>query len=200
MAVDARDSAILYAGGYGLLKSTDGGDSWAPINIPFDNGGLRVSTLAVNPHESGVLTAGVSDISADPDSIAGRIYRSMDEGGSWRMISRVGGWPTGILHDLVHPETLLIGSTGKTSLHGTFLSVDGGFSWQKIHGGGAKQIVASPGEVGTYFAAMRSGVARGVFRISLRDATTIRSAGWGSLKALVAPGSASGQRDPESSR
>ena len=188
LCVDPRDSGTLYAAYYELLKSTDGGDSWAPIEsgIPLDDRqrDLRVTALAVDPHESGVLTAAVTEFVGGP----GRIYRSTDGGASWRMISRVGSWLTALFIDPVHPATVLVGTGAKGSLSATFLSADGGLSWERIHDAGAHQIVASPGEAGTYFAAMRSGGPHlGVVRIVVGGATAVESAGWGSVKALVAP-------------
>jgi photosystem II stability/assembly factor-like uncharacterized protein len=190
VSVDARDPAILYSAGYDLLKSTDGGDSWAPIEsgLSLDDrrGELRVTAMAADPHESGVLTAGVTEFSSVPDP-PGRIYRSTDGGASWRMISKVGSWLTAMFIDPAHPGTILVG-TGVKRLSGTFLSTDGGLNWEQIHDAGAHQIVASPGEAGTYFAAMRSGGPHlGVVRMVVSGGTAVESAGWGSLKALVAP-------------
>ena len=194
ISVDARDAGTLYAAGEGLLKSTDGGDSWVPIEdgIPFEEvreeyewGEVWVTALAADPHESGVLTAGMTVF---PRGKPGRIYRSTDGGASWRMISEVGGELTAMFVDPVHPEMILVGSGAFGAVNGTFLSTDGGLSWEQIHDAGAHQIVASPGEAGTYFAAMRSGgLVLGVVRIEIGDATAIRSTGWGALKALLAP-------------
>ena len=189
LCVDPRDSGTLYAAYYELLKSTDGGDSWTPIEsgLSLDDrrGELRVTALAVDPRESGVLTAGVTEFTG---ATPGRIYRSTDGGASWRMISRVGHWLTAMFIDPGHPETILVGTGAKSSVVGTFLSTDGGLSWEQIHDAGAQEIVASPGEAGTYFAAMRSGGPHlGVVRIVVSGATGVESAGWGSLKALLAP-------------
>ena len=186
---DPWDSRVLYAAGRGLLKSTDGGESWTSIGhgIPFAEVG--VLSLAVDPREPGVLIAGASDLSTGPDSTPGRIYRSTDGGDSWRMISEVGSWLTTMFVDPDHPETILVGSgASKGTVLGTFLSTDGGLSWDQIHDAGARQIVASPAEAGTYLAAMRSGGPHlGVVRIEVGGATAVRGTGWGSLKALLAP-------------
>jgi photosystem II stability/assembly factor-like uncharacterized protein len=195
VSVDARDPAILYSAGYDLLKSTDGGDSWAPIEsgLSLDDrrGELRVTAMAADPHESGVLTAGVTEFSSVPDP-PGRIYRSTDGGASWRMISEVGDRLTAMLVDPVHPEMILVGSGEFGTVQGTFLSTNGGLSWDQIDDDGAYQIVASPAGAGTYFAAMRSGgLLRGVVRIVVSGPTAVESAGWGSLKALIAPPSPS---------
>ncbi len=70
----------------------------------------------------------------------------------------------------------------------TFLSTDGGLNWEQIHHAGAHQIVASPAGAGTYFAAMRSGGPHlGVVRLVVSGPTAVQGAGWGSLKALLAP-------------
>ena len=195
LAVDPRDPGILYAGGLtSMVRSPDGGDSWTAIDsgIPFDEH-LRVSSLAVDPHQSGVLIAGVTYFTDNGDgthTASGRIYKSMDDGGSWRMTSQVGGWPAGILIDPVDPGIVLLGSVGKTNVLGTYLSVDGGFNWEQIHDSGARKIVPSPGEAGTYLAAM-AGDTQHVVRLEIGDATAVRNTGWGSLKALVAPRSPS---------
>ncbi len=190
LAVDARDPGILYAGGFGMVKSTDGGDSWTAIEsgIPFDEN-LRVTCLAVDPHQSGVLIAGVTYFTDNGDgthTTSGRVYKSMDDGSSWRMISQVGGWPAGILIDPLDPGVVLLGSVGKTAVIGTYLSVDGGLNWEQIHDSGARKIVPSPGQAGTYFAAM-AGATQHVVRIEISAATAIESVGWGFLKALLAP-------------
>ena len=197
MSVDPWDAGTIYAAGSGLRRSTDGGDSWEAIEngIPFDEvrksekwGELLVTALAADPEESGVVTAGITQF---PRETPGRIYRSTDGGASWRLISEVGSWLTALFIDPVHPTTILVGTGAKRSLSGTFLSTDGGLSWGQIQGGGARQIVASPGEAGTYFTAMRAGETRGVVRISIGTTTAIGSTGWGSLKALTAPPSPS---------
>ena len=193
LCVDPRDSGTLYAAYYKLLKSTDGGDSWAPIenglSLDERRGELRVTALAVDPGVSGVLTAGVTEFRGETP---GRIYRSKDGGASWRMISKVGDWLTAMFIDPVDPGTILVGTGAKGSVVGTFLSTDGGLSWKQIHDAGAQEIVASPGEAGTYFAAMRTGGPHlGVVRIVVSGATAIRNTGWGSLKALIAPPSPS---------
>ena len=196
LSVDARDAGTLYAAGEGLLKSTDGGDSWVPIedDIPFQEvreefewGELRVTALASDPQESGVLTAGVTAFGTVAEA-PGRIYRSTDGGDSWRMISEVGSWLTTMFVDPIHPEMVLVGSGAKGTVLGTFLSTDGGLTWGQIHDAGARQIVDSPAGAETYFAAMRSGGPHlGVVRIVVSGPTAVRSTGWGSLKALLAP-------------
>ncbi|HEV2094032.1 MAG TPA: YCF48-related protein [Rubrobacter sp.] len=71
-----EDSNILYAAGGGVAKSTDGGESWRPMDEGLPKG---VSTVAVAPDDKRVVYAGVLD---ETEAL---VYRSEDGGGSWEV-------------------------------------------------------------------------------------------------------------------
>jgi photosystem II stability/assembly factor-like uncharacterized protein len=67
VAVSPRHSSILYVGttdhpyhdasqARGLLKSTDGGNTWHPQNTGLAN--QNISCIAINPHDPSVLVLG----------------------------------------------------------------------------------------------------------------------------------------------
>jgi hypothetical protein len=78
LAIHPSEPATIYAGtvGNGVLKSTDGGASWSPVN-----GGLtstNVSALAIDPSTPATIYAGTLD--------AG-VFKSTDAGGIWTPIN-----------------------------------------------------------------------------------------------------------------
>jgi photosystem II stability/assembly factor-like uncharacterized protein len=77
-AIDPSAPATIYAGtgGNGVLKSTDGGVNWSPVNAGLT--GYNVAALAIDPSTPTTLYAGTLD--------AG-VFRSTDAGGSWTPIN-----------------------------------------------------------------------------------------------------------------
>src|SRR5207249_11586136 len=75
LTLDPLDSSTVFAGGYhGLLKSTDGGESWSALNSGLPSGCGIVNALAIDPQDSNIAYA----------SIFGRgIFRSADAGTTW---------------------------------------------------------------------------------------------------------------------
>jgi photosystem II stability/assembly factor-like uncharacterized protein len=76
LAVDRRSPGTIYTGSTRVWRSTDGGDSWAPLPTTTAGSawnGNAVNTIAVAPGDSSVLMVGkVSDV-----------YRSADGGQTW---------------------------------------------------------------------------------------------------------------------
>ena len=102
-----------------LLKSTDGGDTWAKSNSIVD--GLGVC-LAVDPQNSQKLYLG---------SWYSGMYRSPDGGSTWQEINN--GLPTrwakfrSVAIDPTDPQQIYIGVEGKI-----YHSADGGDSWNQL--------------------------------------------------------------------
>lgn len=79
MAIDPADVSVIYAGtggfvgqGHGVYKSTDGGDTWAPINRGMID--YRITAIAVDPTNPQTIYAG---------SDAGELFKSVDAGQTW---------------------------------------------------------------------------------------------------------------------
>src|SRR4030042_6359164 len=81
IAVDPNSSSILYAGtaGNGILKSTNRGDTWTPINNGISNYTGYFTTIIVDPTNRNVLYAGGVGVN---DGSTG-ILKSTNEGVNW---------------------------------------------------------------------------------------------------------------------
>ena len=109
----------------GLLVSTDGGDSFTPINPTLlqqrniSGVAMRSDTIVVSANNFG-------------GGIDGGVYRSIDRGATWNFISGTNGLGTGAAFDLVGDPTntqrLYVSVQGV----GIFRSDDSGDSWVNI--------------------------------------------------------------------
>lgn len=83
IAIDPLDADNVYAGVRtgGILKSSDGGQTWATANAGLTN--LDMYALAVDPHNPQVLFA----------STQGGVFRSTNSGARWQLFNR--GLPAG---------------------------------------------------------------------------------------------------------
>jgi photosystem II stability/assembly factor-like uncharacterized protein len=128
LAVDPRDSRVVYAGGWtldpvaggGVFRSSDGGHAWQPAGLA----GHAVRAIALAPSSPDTLVAGALD----------GVFRSADAGRSWERISPEGDEA---LHDLDsvavdphHPEVIYVGTS-----HLPWKTSDGGRHWSSIHEG-----------------------------------------------------------------
>lgn len=75
------DSATNQPGGEGVAKSTDGGQTWSPINNGLQN--LYVGTLFMHPENPNILVAGTGN-NAYYDG--GGVYLTTNGGTSWRAV------------------------------------------------------------------------------------------------------------------
>ncbi|HXX63895.1 MAG TPA: T9SS type A sorting domain-containing protein, partial [Bacteroidota bacterium] len=135
MCMVAKDGD-LFAGtwGYGVFKSTDGGNSWTAANNGLTDWHYTgyVYALAVVPSTTGDgtnLFAGMEE---------GGIWRSTDDGDSWTWV-----YPTGVLgdHNLsisflgVAGSTVVGGARQQTIADGIYRSNDDGVSWTRSDAG-----------------------------------------------------------------
>lgn len=134
VGLDPSNPNVIYVGtgeanggidsyyGIGMLKSTDGGDTWRPSGLPNVGGFSRV---IVHPTKSNIVYA------AGAHS-GGGLYLSKDAGATWTKIG--GTLPPGNVTDL----SLIVDGSNDV-LHaampsqGIFRSMNGGESWELIH-------------------------------------------------------------------
>jgi len=117
IAIDARDPKIVYAAtsNYGILKSGDGGTTWALINQGL--GSYTHHAVAIDPSDPNILYVG---------AWGGGVSKSVDRGMHWTDRNR--GLGNTAIEDLVldpaHPQKVYVATTS-----GVFKSPDGGASW-----------------------------------------------------------------------
>jgi hypothetical protein len=108
-----------------LHRSTDGGQSWAEIDQGFE--GDRISALAVDPKTSTTLYVARWSAATDQFLPLQRIYKSMDAGATWTLLSPTLAYVGALAIDPVTPSTLYA-----ASYSGLFNSIDAGDTFNLI--------------------------------------------------------------------
>lgn len=138
IAIDPKHPSIIYtAGMWGVLKSTDGGNTWQKINLGFDiskKQGIDVSDIIIDPNIKGVVYL----------SVNGEILGTKDGGKTWRNLT-AGKFER-------NPRFVEVAISPDNSAHlyaageeGIFQSQDGGERWQQIWTGQkVKDIAVNP--------------------------------------------------------
>lgn len=128
LAIDPTNPDIIYAGtgeptwwpgyeGIGVLKSTDGGDSWVQTG-EIENG--HIARLTIDPTNTNtVYCAGYS----------GGLYKTTNGGTNWSLIKA--GDVTDFALNPSSSDTLYLGIRDD----GVYKSTDSGSSWNKLEGG-----------------------------------------------------------------
>lgn len=157
LAVDPFDAQTVYAASYnqGLLKSSDGGKTWAMLDLGRNN--LHLLSVAVHPQDPAVLLAG--SMQAGP-------FRSEDGGQTWEAAA-AGLNPestiTSMQFDPTDPEIVYLAD----NISGVYRSQDGGRTWRQINAGLENRSInqlAISGD-GRHLYAASEGM--GVFRLDL---------------------------------
>ena len=153
LVMDPSDPQILYASAWqavsgepveageesGIYRSTDGGDSWEELGNGLPDGPMGRIGLDVAPSSPHVVYAFVDNWGASPvedrDIVGGEVYRSDNQGESWRKVNEddiypvfgVYGWKfTDIRVSPEDPDDLFI--LGNRA----FRSSDGGRTFRRI--------------------------------------------------------------------
>ena len=151
IAIDPRDTNVVYVAAYGPLwspggdrgvyKTVDGGKNWAPILTIDENTG--VNEVHLDPRNPDILYASAhqrrrhvfTQISGGPGSA---VYKSVDAGKIWTKIVR--GLPSGDLGRIglavspVIPNLLYAIVEAQEDRGGFYRSTNGGASWERRNG------------------------------------------------------------------
>ncbi|MFC1564718.1 T9SS type A sorting domain-containing protein [candidate division KSB1 bacterium] len=146
IAIDPRDSDVIYIGtgeahmhrdytislgrymytyGIGILKSTDGGDTWSKSLDWSYNQSRGVPVIELNPDNPDRIFAGTTE----------GLYRSVDAGASWELVLDV-LMVMDIDIDPSDPDRIFAGCGNVgTPESGIYRSTDGGDSWERLSEG-----------------------------------------------------------------
>ena len=164
-AVDPSDANTYYFGtpGGGVWKSTNAGQTWAPI---FDNTGMAsIGALAIAASNPRIIYAGSGE-----ETRGDGVYKSTDGGASWTNVGlRDTHYIGSIVVNPANPDDVVVGAIGDRAPsqdRGIFRSTDGGRTWTKVlfvdDTAGCPAIVAAPDAPRVLFATLYPGVgARG---------------------------------------
>ncbi|HEY2907462.1 MAG TPA: hypothetical protein VGJ29_16290 [Vicinamibacterales bacterium] len=164
-AVDPSDSNTYYFGtpGGGVWKSTNAGQTWAPI---FDRTGMAsIGALALAPSNPQIVYAGTGE-----ETRGDGVYKSTDGGKSWTNVGlRDTHYIGSIVINAANPDEVVVGAIGDrtpSQERGVFRTTDGGRTWTKVlfvdDAAGCPSIVAAPDAPRILFATLYpSGGVRG---------------------------------------
>src|SRR5579863_1042530 len=133
------DESTYYAGAAsgGVWKTSDGGNSWAPI---FDSQPVAaIGALAVAASDPSIVWAGTGEAWAirDSDVMGDGVYKSVDAGKSW---THMGLDETGRIGRVVinpkNPDNVFVCAlgrlTGPQQERGVYRTTDGGQHWERV--------------------------------------------------------------------
>lgn len=166
VAVHPVDGDIVYIGAAegGVLKSTDGGQSWTPL---FDDQpALSIGAVALDPNDPDVIYAGTGEVNPGGGSVAyggAGLFRSSDGGDTWQSLGLEDGAAIGRIRvDPGDPDRIFVavmGTLWETNTdRGVYRTTDGGANWERVHyvddRTGCIDLIMRPDDPDVLYAAM----------------------------------------------
>ncbi|HZH98061.1 MAG TPA: hypothetical protein VEX38_03745, partial [Fimbriimonadaceae bacterium] len=131
IVIDPRNTDRIFAGGVGggIWRSTDGGQSWSPVNDQMES--LAIACLTMDPQNPDVIYAGTGEGFFNSDAISGRgIWKTTDGGQTWNRLMSTGTWDN-VCRIAVHPTDSNVVLACRR-YGGIFRSTDAGASWTQV--------------------------------------------------------------------
>lgn len=154
LAIDPQNATTLYVGPSeaGILKSTDGGNSWGVANTGIIS--TVVASLATDPKSPATVYAGTG---------GSGFFKSLNGGESWSAVNS-NLRASAIVIDPETPTTLYAGGSRSPSERGVYKSSDGGETWSLVGlaGVAVSGLVIDPASPDTLYAGTTS--SSGVFK------------------------------------
>jgi photosystem II stability/assembly factor-like uncharacterized protein len=178
-----RNVYYVGAGGGGVWKTTDGGDSWDAVFR--DQPTASIGAIALAPSNPNLVWVGTGEGNPRNDVVDGRgVFMSPDAGKTWQFMGLGDvGQISRIVIDPTNPDIVFVAALGHVwapnAERGVFRTADGGKTWQKVlyvnDTTGAADLVMVPGNPRVLFAGMyqfvrrpwelvSGGAASGIFR------------------------------------
>ncbi|MCX6235919.1 MAG: T9SS type A sorting domain-containing protein [Bacteroidetes bacterium] len=120
----------------GILKTTDGGETWD--NVFEDADVISIGDIAIDPSDQSIIYAGTGEANASSYSFFGNgVYKSTDAGQTWQHSGLENSAYIGrIIVDYDNPQRVYVAACGNLFTpdenRGIYRSLDGGASWEKI--------------------------------------------------------------------
>jgi photosystem II stability/assembly factor-like uncharacterized protein len=144
IAFAPSNPSIVYAGmgdkgstylGSGVLKSTDGGQTWTRINNTSLPQPGRISKILVDPSDPNRVYVAQYAFQSGNSSFASGFFFSADGGVSWT--KTLSGLPRDLVFHPTQPNILYMAvqryDSGTPSTGGVFKSINSGQTWTRVH-------------------------------------------------------------------
>jgi photosystem II stability/assembly factor-like uncharacterized protein len=125
---DAPDTMFVGSVSGGLWKTTNGGDSWSPVNDFLPS--LSISSLIFDPDDHDVMYAGTGESFTTSGQRGAGIFKSTDRGDTWEQLPSTDSSDWRFVNDLVHHkfDTEILWACVKT-YNRVKISTNGGSTW-----------------------------------------------------------------------
>lgn len=152
LAVDSQNASIIYGGGPGFYRSTDGGVHWKQTGVGLRN---YVLSLTADPFSSGTLYASVHALHGR------RVVKSIDGGATWKPAAT--GLPTGAAWvGRITPDPVVPGTFYAATAKGVYVTRNGGALWTAMNDGLGEipivSVAVDPLRPGVLYAAGNDGL------------------------------------------
>jgi photosystem II stability/assembly factor-like uncharacterized protein len=155
----SEDGSIGTSGDGALYKSTDGAESWTPVNLPAEVNGPN--GLAIDPHDPNRLYLATWTRAKEMHAVGGGIFLSTDGGKSWKNVLHRDQHVYDVTIDPKNPAILYASGFESSA----WRSVDRGEHWDRISGYNFKwghRVMPDPENPGmVYIATFGGGVWHG---------------------------------------